>query len=64
MHATGKARRHVGKWMEVGVIKAFEEGPSRFWTSELALFSVKEKDDPHWWRQSLLREGYGKDKLL
>jgi hypothetical protein len=50
--------------MEVGVIKAFEEGPSRFWTSELALFSVKEKDDPHWWRQSLLREGYGKDKLL
>jgi hypothetical protein len=25
-------------------------------------FSVKYKDDPNWWTNSLLREGYGKDK--
>ena len=25
-------------------------------------FSVKYKDDPNWWKNSLLREGYGKDK--
>ena len=54
---------------EVGVIKAFDEGPSRWkfpsrWKKgpHAGNFSVKYKDDPNWWTHSLLRDGYGKDK--
>jgi hypothetical protein len=42
---------------EVVVIKAFDKKGPR-----AGKFSVKYKDDPNWWTQSLLREGYGKDK--
>jgi hypothetical protein len=54
--------RHIAHKFEsgwdVGVIKAFDKkGP------HAGKFSVKYKDDPNWWTQSLLREGYGKDKL-
>jgi hypothetical protein len=51
------AHKFESGW-EVGVIKAFvKKGP------HAGKFSVKYKDDPSWWTQSLLREGNGKGKL-
>jgi hypothetical protein len=53
--------RHIAHKFESGCdvadIKAFnKKGP------HARKFSVKYKNDPNWWTQSLLREGYGKDK--
>jgi hypothetical protein len=42
---------------EVGVIKTFDKKGHH-----AGKFSVKYKDDPNWWTNSILREGYGKDK--
>ena len=58
VHATGKKHRtQVQSGWEVGVIKAFDKkGP------HAGKFSVKYKDDPNWWTNSLLRDGYGKDQ--
>ena len=49
------AHKFESGW-EVGVIKAFDKkGP------HAGKFSVKYKDHPNWWTNSLLREGCGKD---
>ena len=46
------AHKFESGW-EVGVIKAFDKkGP------HAGKFSMKYKDDPNWWKHSLLREGY------
>ena len=42
------------------MIKAFEEGPSR-WQVQREVQGYC-WDDPIWWTHSLLREGYAKDK--
>jgi hypothetical protein len=48
------AHKFESGW-ELGVIKAFDKKGPR-----AGKFSVKYKDDPNWWTQSLLRESYGK----
>jgi hypothetical protein len=62
------AHKFESGW-EVGVIKAFDEGPSRWQVQEgPSRWQVQREvqgycwDDPIWWTHSLLREGYAKDK--
>ena len=50
------AHKFKSGW-KVGGIRAFDKKGTH-----AVKFSGKYKDDPNWWRQSLLREGYGKDK--
>jgi hypothetical protein len=43
----------MGGWSDLALVKK---------DPHAGKFSMKNKDDPNWWTQSLLHEGYGKDK--